>query len=111
MYDFVGSSRGSEFIALERDRQKEQEGFDAKHDDQYVECQLIGAAISYARWAAGSDRVDVEDTWPDDWSDKWHPAVKKHSEIESLVKAGALIAAEIDRRLRKESLCRETMSS
>lgn len=83
-------SKGIELIASERQRQMEQEGWTAEHDDRHNDGALAHAAAVYA-----SDRVDVEDVWP--WPDE-PPKVK--DELSNLMRAGALIAAEIDRLYR-----------
>lgn len=92
---------GAERIAAERRRQVEVEGYLAKHDDPYRKGELILAACCYAH-AAGGFNPDLAPLWP------WPPMFDKRpspdadtaSKIRALEKAGALIAAEIDRRLR-----------
>ncbi len=102
-------SRGVEFIATERRRQVEQEGWTAEHDDQWDRGELIEAARSYAQHAesfytsetevsfAGLRRGELPRDWP--WEPQWWKP--SNEPIRDLVKAGALIAAEIDRLLRK----------
>lgn len=82
---------GVERIAAERERQVSAEGWSLEHDDQHVDGALAHAAAVYA-----SDRVDINDVWP--WPDEG-PKIK--DEISNLVRAGALIAAEIDRLQRQ----------
>lgn len=89
---------GIELIAEERERQKYVENFNTEHDKQWVNGQLANAAASYAltdteRIAVGKKNGIVE-TWPfsKDW---WKPT--PNNRIKELIKAGALIAAEIDR--------------
>jgi len=81
---------GTASISAERERQKTAEGWTAEHDDTFIDGELVDAAICYARtiarWKAAGDR------WP--WADEWW---KPRSRRENLVRAGALIAAEIDR--------------
>jgi len=92
---------GVELIAAERQRQIEVEGWDAQHDDEHDDATLADAAVCYAQHAAdqtvgiasGSPSV----MWP--FSDKWWKP--SPDPIRNLVKAGALIAAEIDRLQRK----------
>jgi hypothetical protein len=93
---------GIELIAYERLRQFEAEGFSTKHDDAHMNSQLLSAAMCYAGverlLAIGApisrDQPPLE--WP--WSlDDWKPT---DDPIRNLVKAGALIAAEIDRLQR-----------
>ncbi|WP_287360681.1 hypothetical protein [Mesorhizobium sp.] len=91
-------------IAAERQRQINVEGWTPEHDDQHDKGELAEAASCYAR---GSDRVtwmqpDPEFPrhkvmtgciiWPWDLA-CWKPTDRRRN----LVKAGALIAAEIDR--------------
>lgn len=100
---------GAERIAAERTRQVEEEGYDQEHDDQYHSkySGLIWAAICYAARAAGdevfrrtSERSAVHySPWP--WASEWDKR-DKHPDLRCLEIAGALIAAEIDRRLREE---------
>ncbi len=94
---------GAELIAAERQRQIEVEGYDAAHDDsshgEYAPGgpALIRAAHSYllrgTRLTAGF--TGAPPYWPWD-AEYWKPSTP----IRNLVKAGALIAAEIDRRQR-----------
>lgn len=96
---------GAQMIAAEREAQIEQNGWVAKHDDDHIRAELIDAALAYLRETRyvtrqvaaeqplGERPAPVE--WP--WALKyWKPA----SRIKMLRKAGALIAAEIDRLLR-----------
>lgn len=98
---------GIDDIAAERRRQIESEGWTPEHDDEHATGELARAAICYIK-AALADRADraVMDTfqdksgtpfsvfsgWP--WDDAWW---KPKSRRRDLVRAGALIAAEIDR--------------
>lgn len=81
-----GHPDGTMLILDERGRQLVDEGYSREHDDTHVEGSLVQAAIHYMR----PNLV----RWP--WSNK----PKLTSEIANLVKAGALIAAEIDRKMR-----------
>ncbi len=119
---------GAELIAAERRRQLEQEGWDNEHDDEHTDGSLALAAVCYAtpvrlyeqvNYAAGPSFCDP---WPDSWSDGWDkrylygerrtnpgnmppdPATYTADErLDLLVKAGALLAAEIDRLLRAKN--------
>ena len=92
-----------DLIAAERARQISQEGWTPEHDDKYVTGQLASAAESYVGYVAmvqmGQD--DGEEgppfTWP--WDDEWW---KPTTPLRNLVKAGALIVAEIERLQRKD---------
>lgn len=99
--DGAKTPTGVERIAAERQRQIEAEGWTPEHDTEHDACELAMAANSYVYWAVG--QVNGE-CWPDEeplipaswpWDmDSWKPAVDP---IRNLEKAGALIAAEIDR--------------
>jgi hypothetical protein len=117
---------GVDLIAAERRRQIEQEGWTPEHDNEHDDASLALAAICYAApqriyvidlLATG---FRVRDPWPRSWAE-YHdkrftcqesqklpsnvppdPETYTHQErISFLVKAGALIAAEIDRLERK----------
>lgn len=81
-------TNGVKLIEAERVRQIAEEGYDIHHDDGHVEHELRCAAISYI---AGHTQF-----WPDGW--EWKP----RDELTNLVRAGALVAAEIDRLLRAQ---------
>lgn len=81
---------GAELIAIERGRQRMAHGYTPGHDTEHSEGELIDAALAYA--VASPDPVAGMDFWP------WPPEqFKPGDHIRNLVKAGALIAAEIDR--------------
>lgn len=87
---------GAELIMLERGRH-ERLGWTAEYDDAtHTRWQLTRAAIFYLREAKGrKSGSEVPREWP--WDDSaWRPSER----IDDLVKAGALISAEIDRLLR-----------
>src|SRR5262245_60854275 len=90
---------GAELIYQERNRQLLVEGWDSEHDDKHIGTELAEAAACYlsaAIYGYGS-RAPVRWPWDAEW---WKP---NGGQIRNLVKAGALIAAEIDRLQRKES--------
>jgi hypothetical protein len=106
---------GIELIAHERERQIAVEGWNAAHDDSHQNYELSRAAASYAEYVHGRAWVYDEGNfgdyrvfpgvlfpkdWPDDWSPDWF---KPKSPVRDLVRAGALIAAEIDRLQRLET--------
>lgn len=95
---------GIELIKAERARQVSKENYDADHDDQHSHQELAMAARSYVSHytdRAGSDiyvNQDPPSWWP--WDNSfWNPK----DPIRDLTRAGALIAAEIDRLLRIEA--------
>ena len=90
---------GVELIAEERERQINKEGFNWRHDDSHDCHQLSDAAIVYA--APAPLRYQVMNWWP--WDKKWlkeDTSFTTAGRIKELTKAGALIAAEIDRLQR-----------
>lgn len=99
---------GTELIAEERERQISKEGWTPEHDAEHTEGELLEAGMSYAhavRYQYEAESLEVikvhaqAKTIPWPWDIAWW----KPSEdpIRNLVKAGALIAAEIDRLQRK----------
>lgn len=78
----------------ERDRQETVEGYDYHHDDQWTDGELADAAIAYLIEGQGY-RLQLPRFWPWDIS-----TFKPKDRISNLVRAGALIAAEIDRLQR-----------
>ena len=82
-------------VLAERRRQIEVEGWPLDHDDEHEGAELAMAAACYAGNAGGyvwADRWPGENLWP--WSRaEWRPTTPRRD----LVKAGALILAEIER--------------
>jgi hypothetical protein len=107
---------GIELIMAERDRQIHIEGWLPEHDDRHNECELLDAAFCYGGMA-GSQVMDDDggeeaqfallETWPFAVG-QWKP---DPDPVRNLVKAGALIAAEIDRLLRKKEFDAATESN
>lgn len=100
------ANNGIELIAAERARQVEMEGWTPEHDDGHFDESLALAASCYAlpdgkRQKQLLDFTLIEWLWPWDFC-WWKPAGRKTKpqRIRELVKAGALIAAEIDRLQR-----------
>lgn len=88
---------GVELIAEERQRQIEKEGWTPEHDADHEDGELIRAAVIYAKPANKrplytNDTVPVGWPWEKEW---WKPTPENR--VRELQKAGALIAAEIDR--------------
>lgn len=84
-------------VAEERRRQIEAEGWSTDHDDQHANGALADAAGCYALSAGGVPEELFESLWP--WSREWWKP-SPGDPIRSLVKAGALIVAEIERQQR-----------
>lgn len=114
---------GIDLITAERDRQINREGWTPEHDDEHADGELAMAASCYAAprriyvQRQSVDAVHFEEPWP--WEHRWDkrfalgerkenpgnmlPRIETLTEadrIDLLVKAGALIAAEIDRLQR-----------
>lgn len=97
-----------EDIAKERARQVEQEGWTPEHDDQHDPGELSGAAAAYSLYTANElhpnsqgDGFDAEHL-PPGWC--WEPAwFKPTTPRRNLIKAAALIVAEIERIDRTEN--------
>lgn len=95
---------GIALIQAERQRQVEVEGFDSEHDDEHGPGFISAAAAAYVLLAC--DLVDgdyrksdfkkrskhrMDTAWP--WDEKWWKP--SPDPTRNLVKAGALIAAEV----------------
>jgi hypothetical protein len=103
-----------QLITEERKRQIKDKGYDDKRDDEQDKGELVKAAQCYLEHVSLKSYVMnfkdyytnnlklykelyLPNNWPPDWSaESWNP----ESPIRDLVKAAALIAAEVDRRLR-----------
>lgn len=82
---------GAELIALERSRQIRIEGYDAKHDQSLDDHALEEAAMAYIHSSIGEKKEAIK-CWP------WLlPFLKPRTRVRDLVRAGALIAAAIDK--------------
>lgn len=88
----TGRGRVVALIAAERSRQVDGEGFSTRRDDDYTAGELALAASCYA----AGHRVGWP--WGPDW---WKPT--PHDRTRDLVKAGALIVAEIERLQRAQT--------
>ncbi|AKJ43788.1 hypothetical protein QQ39_06425 [Pragia fontium] len=75
----------------ERQRQITAEGWTQEHDDHHSNGELSDAAAAYAYCAHGPSRP-MPDVWP--WDESWW---KQTNPRRDLVKAAALILAEIER--------------
>lgn len=96
--EFTGPGDGARAIELERAEQRTQ--WSVEHDDTHNLGELLDAALCYLDTARVEPILDKEDDLPNLWPwerEAWHP---KYDLSRNLVKAGALIAAEIDRRDR-----------
>lgn len=92
-------SKALEDIAAERRRQVEAEGWTPEHDDAHSNGELAQAAACYARQAVSrASALAIPLSWP--WEDGWW---KPGSHRRNLVKAAALMVAEIERLDRAEA--------
>ena len=107
----MSHSQGAKLIEQERRRQQQEEWWSVDHDDTEIHDELVLAAVQYAlpdeRREYSRDAIYtrvgngtlVPINWP--WENlAWNPT--PDDRVRELVKAGALIAAEIDRLLRAE---------
>lgn len=92
---------GAEMIAAERKRQIEKEGWTAEHDVQHDDESLVWAAVYYA--LPDGCGTSEEAAFPASWDRSWAKKAKD-TRVRQLVKAGALIAAEIDRICDQQSV-------
>jgi len=86
---------GIELIADERKRQIEVEGWTPQHDSEHTDDSIACAAACYAfpeRHRPMRGGIPFGWKWAKLW---WKPSPENR--VKELVKAGALIAAEIDR--------------
>ena len=97
---------GVELIAEERKRQIELEGWAPEYDQSHTEGELANAGALYALTEDMRNFIDIKwgnDQWLNLWSFdmKWLKFTPE-DRIKQLCKAGALIAAEIDRLITVE---------
>lgn len=93
------SKSAIDMIREERDRQISKEGWTLAHDDEHRNGELVCAAVVYAsaypiRAKSALSNEYIVDVWPDGWE------YKPKDRISDLVRAGALIVAEIERLQR-----------
>jgi hypothetical protein len=96
---------GIDLIRAERKRQRSRkeggEFYALSHDDDHDKGELASAAAVYA--TPPEHRARNESAWRAMWPAGWHFKPSPDDRIRELVKAGALIAAEIDRLQRRAS--------
>lgn len=111
-------TKAAQDVLAERQRQVEVEGWTPKHDDQHSDFSMAQAAAGYAMGAAIDEpsrlRVidwregdadyympdDVIMVWPHSWLRGWWKPTTRRAD---LVKAAALLLAEIERLDRIEA--------
>jgi hypothetical protein len=103
-----------EEVAAERKRQRTKERWSLAHDDGHDDGSLAAAAACYAHPArifiaeqlagrAYQTYTSYRDAWPESWAGRWW---KPKSRRRNLVRAAALIIAEIERIDRATKLKR-----
>lgn len=95
---------GAALIAEERARQIAKEGWTPDHDDEHTNGELADSAACYAALGGAQARGRANEPWMPPpaawpWDQSWW---KPQDQMRNLVRAGALLAAEIDRLLRKK---------
>lgn len=79
-------------VLAERRRQIEVLGWTPAHDDKHSDHELVWAAICYCHSGHGEGGREAPGYWP--WSlQSWKPKTRR----EDLVRAAALIVAEVER--------------
>jgi hypothetical protein len=99
--DDAGHSRAAQDVLDERARQVTGEGWTHEHDDGHRDGELAAAAACYAASAHDDFPWDPPTDWP--WSGQWWKPSDERSPRRDLVKAAALILAEIERLDRAEA--------
>lgn len=98
---------GTKLIEQYREEQISKHNWSVQHDiDVNKDGQLVQAAMAYLAnvvtvevdSASGPVAVDSRTLWPNNWSKRWLKL--SDNKVKNLSKAGALIAAEIDRLLQ-----------
>lgn len=90
-------SNAVQSVIAERQRHQSAEGWTPEHDDQYSKSQLLWASSCYVLNAIHPfNRIPFGWPWTPEW---WKPTNPRRD----LVKAGALILAEIERIDRQEA--------
>ena len=88
MLESCNSTKAINDVIAERQRQQTVKGFSTEQDDTYIGGELAAAAISYI------EPMEAASYWPADWhDDSFRPTDYRRN----LVKAAALIIAEIER--------------
>lgn len=106
--EFRSFMESVDLVVRERIRQETEEGWTAEHDDGHTHGEMATAAGAYCesanrdRDAEGEiSREDLEfleqEHWPIQWDASW---LKPKTPERDLIRAGALILAELDRRRR-----------
>ena len=94
---------GIERIAAERKRQIKEEGWSAKHDKEHLsgELLLLAACYTLKNYTFSDFEHEIEDELFAYWGEN---GARYKNPIRDLERAGALIAAEIDRLIANQSI-------
>lgn len=101
-YEFAVQHAAARLIAEERRRQIETEGWSAEHDDAYAPGTLLAAGRAYAQhaqkqlWNQCGPDTGPPAMWPFA-EERWRPSADP---LRNTQKSAALIAAEMDARMR-----------
>ncbi|MBD8081110.1 hypothetical protein [Chryseobacterium caseinilyticum] len=91
---------GIQELAAERQKQIDKHGFTAEHHvnhpEWYENKQLIVAAASLLLQDLTPEQASGD--FPENWDEKWFADLLSRSEAERVIIAGALLAAELDRK-------------
>ncbi len=88
----------AELVAAEREKQRAK-GYDAKHDDLFVNGELAYAAACYvAGDVVRGSWEETEDVWP--WEGSVEDAIEGKDRPQQIVIAIALLEAEYERLMR-----------
>lgn len=107
-YEQADNKNGIDLIRKERDRQINEEGWDInsdikKHGDSELAiagaCYALPIRFRYVLRTTSSFKDETPDFWQ--WAGKWWKPTPE-DRVKELTKAGALIAAEIDRLLNSK---------
>lgn len=96
-------TRATDLFAVERERQKTEEGYTAEHDKGHsAELAVAGAQYAMAVWADLDPEAPAYNTDAMDWP--WHEAFWKPTgdPVLDLIKAGGLLAAALDALLEDD---------
>lgn len=83
-------------VMRERIRQIDQHGYDASHDDSHANGELLEAALAYLTEVT-TGHFAADPIWP-----FTEPFLPEHDDVANLIKAMALVLAEIDRLERDD---------
>lgn len=94
--EILTETEGIRRIFKERNRQIEEEGYDEEHDSYLSVDSFIACAISYAMCELNEQEAEKWWTWDRNY-------FKPKDRLRNLERAGALIAAAIDKIVKEES--------